>query len=213
MFKHNKIICTCFSLVFLFILLSNAYAQTDTGTTWVYGTVATQPTELNYGLVFDAFNFSMTASNGIITLPLPNNIVVVAVKGVLQTSELSVGTTLNLTGIYVTDQPNPQSPPAGVFLVSSVTRNVTTVEDWRTALTALVNDIAQIGKLLVTLVVGLVQSFTGYTLPSYTVGLVMVFIAIGFVIRFFDKLPKYIVLLTAIICIAVLLYVLSPYFG
>lgn len=166
---------------------------------WVYGNVSTVPTETEYmGVTHYQFSFTVTSSDANWITEYPLELSVYAPLTVMTNIVLSQGQNLKLTGY--TDE-------NGFFVVTLV--NGEGEMAWITTLKALWTLIGNVGKTLVTLIIQVVEAFTGYQLPSWTVSLILVGLMAFLFLRLGKKLPMIFLVILFFVCVAVISHLIT----
>ena len=191
--------------------------QISASAIYLYGTIKTDPNnQQNYGVPYYEFVLSVESSNeGNMTYPHNATVLVDATLYRVYNYSWAIGSKLNVTGVYIGDQPQVWSPPLGYFLASSVQMENATQNNtgWRATLDQLVTAISSIGKLLITLVVQVVFQIAGYQTPEWVVAGIIVLFAGIFLIRYLHKLPWIVVFIGAALIVSIILYMLTPMMG
>lgn len=208
---NRKLSLAVVGFLLFFLLVSTVKASE--GVVYVYGTVASAVNEKNYGPVYVQFTFEVSQTNSSLIVPLPKNMTCIALRSFLSEDFLQIGSNFNFSGQFIEDQPNADSPPIGYFLITSVFKNVTSQSGWMQTLIAFVNAVAGIGKLLITLIVQGFEAVLGVTVPDWTVAAIVVLLLIGTFIKWFKKLPFYVILVGIVIIVGMVTYMFAPWFG
>ena len=198
--KHSVILLT---LLVASLAFSACVGTVFCQTIWVFGKVTAFPEEVTYESVeYYQFNFSVT-NDSRLSQTYPYELTVVAPFTVMAQIVLNQDVELNLTGSIVNDQPTNESIPVGYFLVERVNTEDGEV-DWIQAIKDFWALISQIGKGLVTVILAIVQAFTGVQLPSWGVSLAVVAFSAFMFLRMGKKLPWLIMIIMFFIVAAVI---------
>jgi hypothetical protein len=204
----KKLIVALAALLMLLLVSEVHAASID-----VSGVVSSNVTEASYGLTFYTFSFDVNWSSDNVT---SGNITCVAVKnfGPLASAP-NPGDSFNFTGQFITTQPDNNSVPVGVFLISYVnnqtaqnqTGNQTGQSGWMGALQGGFDFASSIGKWVVTFIVSAVQ-LGGITAPDYIVAFALLFVC-G--VLSFLRLKWYVTLSAYLLGLVVAAYILQVY--
>jgi hypothetical protein len=164
---------------------------------WIYGNVSTVPAETEYmNATHYQFNFTVASSNASWITVYPLELTVYApLTGI---GILSKGQDLNLTGYTDTN---------GFFVVTLV--NDLGGMEWIETLKGLWTMIGEVGKTLVTLIVQVVEAFSGVQLPSWTVSLILVALMSFMFIRLGTKLPLIFLVIMFFVCVALISHLIT----
>jgi len=146
------------------------------------------------------FNFSVTESNATWITVYPLEIPVYAPLSVMVDVVLSQGQNLNLTGSVDVN---------GYFIVSNVNKAGEGGNEWIETLKSLWALIGNIGKTLVTLIVQVIETFSGYKLPTWTVSLILVAVLVSLFITLGKKLPLILLIIMFLVCAALISHLIS----
>jgi hypothetical protein len=198
----NKPLAFLLILLFVagFVPLSSGYE----GSGWIYGKMASRLDEVQYDTVYNIWNFTVSNSGWTFgTLPVNITCVTPRVVASNPLSSVVIGQTANFTGQFIIDSVN--QVPIGLFLVTGIDLSSSFQSStWTDSLKQLFLAIGSIGKMLVTLIVQVVSALTGFALPDWVAGAIVVGITAFFFIRYFKKLPWIIVAVAFFVCIAVI---------
>jgi hypothetical protein len=166
---------------------------------WIFGNVSTVPTETEYmNATHYQFNFTVASSNASWITVYPLELTVYAPLTMMANIVLSKGQNLNLTGYTDTN---------GFFIVTQV--NDLGGMEWIETLKALWTMIGEVGKTLVTLIVQVVEAFSGVQLPSWTVSLILVALMSFMFIRLGTKLPWIFLVIMFFVCVALISHLIT----
>jgi hypothetical protein len=193
-----------FLLILLFVAGFLPLASSYEGSGWIYGEMASHLDEVQYDTVYNIWNFTVTNSSWTFgTLPVNITCVTPRVIASNPLSSVVIGQTANFTGQFIIDSIN--QVPIGLFLVTGIDLSSSIqTSPWTDSLKQLFMAIGSIGKMLVTLIVQVVSALTGFALPEWVAGAIVVGITAFFFIRYFKKLPWIIVAVAFFVCIAVI---------
>jgi hypothetical protein len=175
----------------------------------VAGVVSSDVAQVTYGLTFYTFSFDVQWSSDNIT---SGNITCVVVKtfGPLSSAP-NLGDSYNFSGQFITSQPDNNSVPVGVFLISYVNnqtgQNQTGQSGWMGAFQGAFDFASAIGKWIVTFIVSAVQ-LGGVAVPDYMIAFGLLFICglLGFL-----RLKWYVTMSAYLLGLVLTAYIIQVY--
>lgn len=194
----NKKTLLILVLSLLASFLSAPKVQAWSSPTWIYGSATSLPVQNSYGLniTYYEFTFSITDSDATWVTSYPTGITVDIPTTLIVNFTLAIGQQLNVTGVRADAG---DTLPEGNFLG---TRIDIPKPNYVQTLQQIWDVISQIGKLLVTFVIQVVSGLTGFQLPSWVVGLILVGMITYFFISLGKRLPYLIVIVLFFIAVA-----------
>jgi len=205
----KKSLLLLLTLVFLACFIQVAHADV-----YLYGTIKTDPNnQAEFGRPY--YEFTLTVeSSGEGEVSYPHDVMVLVDVELYKTYDISwaINSKLNVTGIYVADQPNSYDPPVGFFLVTSIQYTMPET-GWTATLNQLIGAISSIGKLLITLIVQVIFQLFGYSAPEWVIAGIIILFAAMFLIKYYRKLPWLVVFIGVALCVSIIAYMLSSFSG